>query len=195
MLASQQGITALSLEMETDGRSLNPEGLDLARTAGCFISLSAVELELKDIYDQDSALKSIKEQLRRKQTAGSGRAQVLFSYFDPPQAELCSRHFPPMEDSRPARTSAVFPHPLQLACRLTRGCLEMQWSFDERVHDASAVQKFAEVFSEQLKNLVQHCVSSDGSAYSPSDFPEAEVNQEELDKFLDLLGKSSGGGL
>ena len=71
----------------------------------------------------------------------------------------------------------------------------MQWIFDEQKHTRSVVQKLSDVFYGNLQNLVRHCTSSNGNAYSPSDFPDAEVNQEELDKFLDLLGKSTGGGL
>jgi non-ribosomal peptide synthase protein (TIGR01720 family) len=71
----------------------------------------------------------------------------------------------------------------------------MQWIFDEQEHSSSAVRKLSEVFCGNLQDLIRHCTSSNGNAYSPSDFPDAEVNQEELDKFLDLLGKSTGGGL
>jgi non-ribosomal peptide synthase protein (TIGR01720 family) len=194
-LASQLSISGLRLDIEIDGRSLSPEGLDCTGVVGCFTTLSSVELNLKDIHDNDAALKSIKEQLRGKQSSISGKPHVLFSYFDSPESELSKLSHFSQPDGEPARTGTVFPHPLQLSCSMRRGCLEMQWIFDEQKHSHPAVQKLSDVFYGNLQNLIRHCTSSNGNAYSPSDFPEAEVDQEELDKFLDLLGKSTGGGL
>jgi non-ribosomal peptide synthase protein (TIGR01720 family) len=87
----------------------------------------------------------------------------------------------------------MFPHPLQLHCAVSQGRLEMHWIFDEREHRASEIHRLSDVFRDNLQNLIRHCQSFEGTVYSPSDFPEAGVNQEELDKFLGLLGKSSGG--
>jgi non-ribosomal peptide synthase protein (TIGR01720 family) len=194
--ASQMGTHLLALDIADDGRKLNAPDLDTERSVGCFTTLSPLELNLKDIYDHDSALKAVKEQLRRDRSPGTGKSRVLLSYLDPlgPDASRLEC-FSQFDGREPARTTTVFPHPLQLHCTVTQGCLEMHWTFDPREHHGSAVQKLSAVFCDNLQNLIRHCQASEGGAYSPSDFPEAEVSQEELDRFLGLLGKSTGGGL
>jgi amino acid adenylation domain-containing protein/non-ribosomal peptide synthase protein (TIGR01720 family) len=193
---SQMGALSLALDIEDDGRKLNATGLDCQRLVGCFTALSSLELNLKDVYDHDSALKSVKEQLRRNQNSGPGKSRTLFSYLEllgPDASRL--EYFLPFDGREPARTTTVFPHPLQLRCTVTQSCLEMHWTFDPREHQAPTIRKLSDAFCDNLQNLIQHCQASEGGAYLASDFPEAEVSQEELDKFLGLLGKSSGGGL
>jgi hypothetical protein len=37
---------------------------------------------------------------------------------------------------------------------------------------------------ESLATLISHCRTNAATSYTPSDFPEAELSQEELDKLV-----------
>ena len=45
----------------------------------------------------------------------------------------------------------------------------------------------ADVFTEHLTEIVKHCLSQDNYTYTPSDFPEADLTQQELDMILDAI--------
>jgi len=45
----------------------------------------------------------------------------------------------------------------------------------------------AEAFIEELRALIKHCQSAREISYTPSDFPDAELNQQELDDLITSL--------
>jgi len=47
----------------------------------------------------------------------------------------------------------------------------------------------ADDFIKTLQSLINHCVSLEQRGYTPSDFPEADLDQAELD---DLIASLSG---
>jgi hypothetical protein len=40
---------------------------------------------------------------------------------------------------------------------------------------------------EALRLLITHCRSPEARGYTPSDFPEADLSQKELDKLIDRI--------
>jgi hypothetical protein len=46
------------------------------------------------------------------------------------------------------------------------------------------------VLLDALHQLIVHWLSSDAGGYTPSDFPEAELSQEELDALLEELSET-----
>jgi hypothetical protein len=40
-----------------------------------------------------------------------------------------------------------------------------------------------------LRALIEHCQSAHEISYTPSDFPDAELNQQELDDLITLVTK------
>ena len=40
---------------------------------------------------------------------------------------------------------------------------------------------------EQLRDLIEHCRSAGEGGFTPSDFPEAGLSQDELDRLIEKL--------
>jgi hypothetical protein len=45
---------------------------------------------------------------------------------------------------------------------------------------------------QALKAIINHCQSTDIIGYTPSDFPEADLSQEDLNKLMARVSKAAG---
>ncbi|HEX7241190.1 MAG TPA: amino acid adenylation domain-containing protein, partial [Longimicrobiaceae bacterium] len=69
------------------------------------------------------------------------------------------------------------------------GRLELQIGYAEGVHRHETVERLAEGYADELRELIAHCTSEEAGGYTPSDFPLAGLKQAELDG---LLGSERG---
>ena len=67
------------------------------------------------------------------------------------------------------------------------GALRCDWNYSPAHHDAATIRRLAEDFRAALLRLVAHCVQADAGGLTPSDFPDAQVSQDDLDKLLNRL--------
>lgn len=73
---------------------------------------------------------------------------------------------------------------LRVSGKVLEGKLQMSWAYSENLHRQATVESLAQRFMEVLRSLIAHCQSSETVSFTPSDFPEAELSQEELHKLL-----------
>lgn len=216
-LMTWTGGSVVQLELEGHGREDLFEDVDVSRTVGWFTTLFPVRLDLSDAGDPGSALKKVKEQLRRIPKGGIGygilnylsphqaiRAsleaqpipQVLFNYLGQlDRAEgLASPFQPAEEDIEPSRgLRNQRSHLLEVSGSVVAGNLTLQWRYSAASHRRSTVDWLARTYQERLNALIDHCISSGAGGYTPSDFPAARASQQELDKLVSKLkrqGKS-----
>src|SRR5205807_2681021 len=64
------------------------------------------------------------------------------------------------------------------------GRLRLSWSYSEKLHRRETVERLAERYVECLGEIVAHCRSAEAGGYTPSDFPLAQLEQGELDRFI-----------
>jgi non-ribosomal peptide synthase protein (TIGR01720 family) len=201
------GERAMLLDMESHGREVIADDLDLSRTAGWFTSVYPVLIEL-DHNDVAGTIKSVKEQLRRIPRNGfsygllrylsedgipADRAlqpEVGFLYlgqFDQELSEsapirLAKEPHGPSQSPKQRRS-----HLLDFEARVTGGKLEISLTYSESLHARETIRRLADAFIEELRALIEHCQSAQEIGYTPSDFPEAELNQQELDDLISSL--------
>jgi microcystin synthetase protein McyA len=65
----------------------------------------------------------------------------------------------------------------------------MTWRYSENLHQHATIEALAQRFMEALKELIEHSLSAGAGGYTPSDFPEAQLSQKELD---DLIAEIAG---
>ncbi|MGH8566236.1 MAG: amino acid adenylation domain-containing protein [Gammaproteobacteria bacterium] len=196
---------SLLLDLEGHGREELFAEVDLSRTVGWFTSLFPVCLEL-GAEPPGEALKAVKEQLRRIPNKGIGYGVLRYLH---PEAEVRAvlQALPPPEISfnylgqldqalsesslfRPARESSGPPHSplgrrphlLDVNGWVAEGRLHLHWSYSERVHRRATVERLAQGSLEALEALIEHCQSPEAGGYTLSDFPLAQLDQDELDK-------------
>ncbi|MHC5825992.1 MAG: hypothetical protein ACYT04_61595, partial [Nostoc sp.] len=75
-------------------------------------------------------------------------------------------------------------HLLDITARVVEGQLQVNWNYSRHVHQSSTVESLAQKYLEALLKLIDHCLSPEVGGYTPSDFPVANLNQQELDEIL-----------
>jgi non-ribosomal peptide synthase protein (TIGR01720 family) len=206
--AQWTGSRSVLIELEAHGREELFDDVDLSRTVGWFTTIFPVLLQLGEADEPGVALKSIKEQLRRipnrgigygilrylsqnadigKQLCGLTTPEVCFNYlgqFDQVRAEPISLGFAQENPGRVFSPKALRSHLLDVIGQVVEGKLQMIWIYSENIHRRSTVERLATEYNSALKALIAHCQSPDAGGYTPTDFPLADLGQQELDELL-----------
>jgi non-ribosomal peptide synthase protein (TIGR01720 family) len=82
------------------------------------------------------------------------------------------------------------PHVLDVEAHVSGGQLQLLWIYSENLHRRDTIEALAASFVQALGNLIDHCLAAVGVSYTPSDFPEAELSQQELDQFLATISET-----
>ncbi len=212
--AQRTGQGSLLIDLEGHGREEEiVPGANLVRTVGWFTSIFPVTLTLKPNSDLGTALKSIKEQLRRvpRRGIGYGMLRYLSAGADLPeqlqalpQAEILFNYFERMEQLLPEGSMFRFARELTLSgcpeskrrylleinTTIVKEQLRIDWRYSQQLHREATVQTMASDFIKVLRALIGHCLSSEAGGYTPTDFPLAKLDKRKLSKLSNLLSKS-----
>ncbi|WP_298917460.1 condensation domain-containing protein [uncultured Nostoc sp.] len=206
--AEWTGEHSLLLDMEGHGRNDIFPNINLSRTVGWFACLFPVLLDIEGASSLGNALMTVKEQLRsipnhgigygilrylssedkiRSQLQASPQAEIFFNYLgQTDQVFSQSSMFTPTREcvgpNRSLRGSRVYL--LEVAVVVASGQLHVNWTYSEAIHQRTTVEKLANSFIKALRSLITHCQSRQALGFTPSDFPQAKLEQQDLDKFL-----------
>ena len=158
-------------------------------------------------------LKSIKEQLRRIPNRGIGygllrylnkdtetvkqlqalpRPEVNFKYLGTFDQILSDKSPFKLTNDTWGETRSLRgnrPYLLEVEAKMIENQLHLSWIYSQNVHQQSTIKTLAQSFINALKGLIVHCQSPEAGGYTPSDFPEVDLSQKELD---DLLAEIRG---
>jgi non-ribosomal peptide synthase protein (TIGR01720 family) len=210
------GYRRLLIELEGHGREEIFDGVDLSRTVGWFTTLYPVLFELPAAPDDaPRLLRRVKEKLRSVPQRGIGfgllrylgDAEMRRKLADRPQPEVrfnylgrfdsvlpASLPLSPSPESRGPEHSPLAPllYRLDLNAFIQDGRLQVSWAYPRTLYRPSTIEALAESFTASVRLLIEGCRSSDVSSYVASDFPEAELDQGELENILEQLGVAGG---
>ena len=200
------GREAHRIDMEGHGREEALVALDVSRTVGWFTSLYPVVVDLAGAQDHGSALKLVKEQLRRvpdrglsygvlryasgdaavaEQLAAQPSAQLLFNYlgqFDQVVAGSQLVRFADEPTGAWHGPTNERPHRIEVVAAVRDGRFEARWTYGAERDRPEVIQRLAEGFVAALRQLIAHCIQPGVSGYTPSDFPLARLEQDALDR-------------
>jgi microcystin synthetase protein McyA len=206
------------VELEGHGREDLCDDVDLSRTVGWFTSLYPVALVRPAGARPNDWINAVKAQLRAVPHGGVGfgvlrwlasdaavrdrlaavpRPSVSFNYlgqFDhvlPDNAAftLAAEATGPNRGPRGAR-----PHVWEIIAHVRGGQLHVEWHYSNNLHRRETVARLAGEHLDILRRLVEHCLSPDAGGVTPSDFPLADIDQEDVDRLAALLDESDGNG-
>ena len=203
VIARWTGRADVLIQLEGHGREDLFEDIDLTRTVGWFTSLFAVKLTAH--AELPASIKGIKEQLRavpqrglglgvlrylgdqqtRKALQGLATPRITFNYlgqFDGSFDESDSLFRPVSENKGIERDeSAPLDNWLTINGQVYNDTLELGWTFSEQMFDTGLIQRLADEFCVELREVVEHCVERPLQAFTPSDFPLTRLTQTQLD--------------
>jgi non-ribosomal peptide synthase protein (TIGR01720 family) len=78
---------------------------------------------------------------------------------------------------------------LEITGSIVEGKLQLSWVYSKNIHRQTTIQKLAQSFIDALEELIRHCKSPEAGGYTPSDFPEADLSQEELDDLMSEISE------
>ncbi|MCP4657095.1 MAG: non-ribosomal peptide synthetase, partial [bacterium] len=118
-------------------------------------------------------------------------ARVVFNYLGQLDVAL-----PPTSPLRPAVESAgsaigtegLRRYLLEINGGVTNGCLQLTWTYSENLHRRATIETLATGFLEALRGLIRHCLTPGVGGLTPSDFPEAGLDQARIDQLAAELG-------
>jgi amino acid adenylation domain-containing protein/non-ribosomal peptide synthase protein (TIGR01720 family) len=204
------GHNILSLGMEGHGREQISDHADLSRTIGWFTSYFPVALLLDKNHPGD-AIKAIKEQLRAIPNHGIGfgmlrylehnpevieklksinQENILYNYLGQFGAHDQKDAIFVMTDESCGHDhdlSGPRSHILEIDSMIMDNQLKLDWVFSENLHDFATIEHLANHYIQTLRELIQHCQSPEAGGFSASDFPEADLDQDDLEDLLGML--------
>ncbi|HEX6371120.1 MAG TPA: non-ribosomal peptide synthase/polyketide synthase [Longimicrobium sp.] len=205
------GRVRLALEGHGREEEVGP-GVDLTRTVGWFTSIYPVVLDVAGAAAPGERLKRVKEQLRAVPGRGIGYGALRWMSPDPrvraaldaqPEPEISFNYLGQFDAGSSAETRFRFAggrrgresaaenarrYLLDVNGSIAGGCLWLSWTYGEGTHRRETVERLAEAYVDALRGLIAHCRQAGAGGYTPSDFPLAELAQEELDAL------AAGGG-
>ncbi len=206
------GEGVLLIDLEGHGREDIADQMDISRTVGWFTTVFPVWLDLSGIKGSGEALKAIKEQLRRiphhgigygllrylrkdkdvtMQLAALPQAEVSFNYLG--QLDLALPESAPFQLAREPGGPSHSPlgqrsHVIEVNGSVIGGHLQMEWTYSENLHRRATAERLAGDFVEVLRSLIVHCLSPEAGGYTPSDFPDAELTQADIEALVEEIG-------
>jgi non-ribosomal peptide synthase protein (TIGR01720 family) len=214
------GARQLLVEMEGHGREEIGEGVDVTRTVGWFTTHYPVVIEIEEGAGIGEALKAVKEELRAVPERGLGwglwkwmrtdgeanagsasisgeepEAEISFNYlgqFDQMFSEgspfTFAREALGAERSLKSRRGRL----IEINAMVVGGELRVGWGYSNAIHNEATIETLAKNYVEALRRLISHCVSTQAGGYTPSDFPEFQWNQADLDEMSTAISESLG---
>ena len=67
------------------------------------------------------------------------------------------------------------------------GRLQITLAYGSRVHRRETAERLAAAYAGALRELIEHCRSSEGEVFTPSDFPKAGLDARTFDQVAALL--------
>ncbi|MEM6323585.1 MAG: amino acid adenylation domain-containing protein [Pseudomonadota bacterium] len=188
-LAEASGTTRLDLE--SHGRQRNWTDTDLTRCVGWLTTAYAVTLTLPE--GAEARAKAVKEKLRgalhdaMQGDPDTRGADILLNFLGRQQTGTGAFAALPTPSDGLRAPDSPRSHGYELNLWVAEGALHITLVAAGTAPYAQEASRLTERFAGALRDVVDHCRQAGAGGFTPSDFPEAGLDQADLDAFLDEL--------
>jgi non-ribosomal peptide synthase protein (TIGR01720 family) len=205
------GDSRLLVDVEGHGRETLFNGIDLSRTVGWFTSIYPVLLDAAGGADKAALIKRVKQRLRDVPNKGFGygvlrylrtgalaplpQAPILFTYLGQLDqlvnaSGLYAGKIEPARGIRSPRQRRT--HCFEVCAYINDGCLTIECTFDRTTFADDEIDVLLERIKRELISLIEHCVDPASGGMTPSDTPDIDIDQHELDQLLEEVAALDG---
>ena len=193
------GQTQLRIDLESHGRQVLSEAMDISQTVGWFTTFYPLNLTTETV-DIETLICQVKEQCREVPNQGVGYGLLKYLAKEP---SLTAAEASPVlfnylgQFGQGATSESVFglalescgqtmsperqpQHGLNLNGAVVGGCLSFSISYDRRRYTPDSIVAFTSNIERALAAVIRHCVEEGVGCLTPSDFPLAAVDQASL---------------
>jgi amino acid adenylation domain-containing protein/non-ribosomal peptide synthase protein (TIGR01720 family) len=209
------GSRQVLVDLEGHGREEVLEGVELSETVGWFTTIYPALLETGVEWEVGRALRETKEQLRRTPNRGLGYGVLRYlceeeecrrRLMEMPEAELSFNYLGQFDQvfegsillepakekhGRSVARENESKYGVEVGGMVVGGRLQMVWSYNGRRYRRETIERIAGRYLETLREVIEHCRSEEAGGYTPSDFPLANLTQEELSQLASFLQTES----
>lgn len=205
------GGEAVAFDLEGHGREDLFTDVDLSRTVGWFTSAYPITLERPQLNQPVDWVRAIKEQLRAVRNSGIGNTalrwlssdasvrkrladatppEIAFNYlgqFDhlsPPDALLNLAHETCGPECSPRGARA---HLWEVNALVLEGRFQVRWIFSKSHHTRATIERLANEYLAELERMNDQSQAPGVAVATPTDFPLADIDQQDLDQLAALL--------
>ncbi|HEY3750233.1 MAG TPA: amino acid adenylation domain-containing protein, partial [Pseudonocardiaceae bacterium] len=185
--------------LEHHGREPLFEGVDLSRTVGSFTSVLPAHLPVPQ-GDWGERLNAVKEFLRSIPNHGIGHGMTRYLRADPgtvsPAISFTCADGPAEQRGAAGRFTELTehraadraddcrrPYLIDVHAVIADDRLRLTWTYSTERHRETTIRALADNYVARLTELIEYCAATDGGA-TPSDFPLADLAQEQVDHLL-----------
>lgn len=79
---------------------------------------------------------------------------------------------------------------LSINADVAEGRLSVNWTYSRARIKPATIEMLAASYRQRLRDLIAHCCAPDAGGYTPSDFPDVEIEQGALDNILEIMERN-----
>ncbi|MBX2876157.1 MAG: amino acid adenylation domain-containing protein [Saprospiraceae bacterium] len=200
----QMKVDRLTFGLERHGRETLEDDFDFVGSVGWFTSFFPLPVRAQEENTLGAVIKYIKEELRRVPNGGLGygvlryltpvdsplrlpdqKPDIVFNYLghqDLPSNSWLQNGRALMEGMRHGSSERYYA--LEVNASVKEGQLVFYWTYSQDFFRKSTVEDLIQAFQQAITAIIGHCTQGDIDEYTPSDFPDAEISQDDLDNLL-----------
>lgn len=203
------GSDQLSIWLEGHGRGSLTAEMDLSRSIGWFTSLFPINIDLREKQSISERLKCIKEYLKHIPNKGVGYGILRYlsnEKMDPLNVNrepvISFNYFGQMDNYFQKNIFQIMNEPsglttdlknrrltlVEINSEISSKSLRARFEYNKYYFNKESIQQLADAFITSLKAIIEHCCVQKCFGYTPSDFPLAELTQDQLDKLFNHPG-------
>jgi len=202
-----KGIHQLCIEMEGHGRESIVEDLEFFNSIGWFTTVFPAVLTLDREADAGANLKKIKDQVRNIPNKGltygvlkylsdqqeaidqiALSSAIVFNYLGVENQGVSEILGPVRKLSKDMRNAkSERHHLLEFNVSVIQQKLQVNCAYSKEIYELSTIEHLLKLYEHSIKDIIENCSSSEDHSYSPSDFPDADVSQNDLDALFGQL--------
>lgn len=195
----------LLIDLETHGRFLDAEGLNINRTLGWFTGICPVLLKMTPAEEVGMTIKNVKENLRNipnrgveylslrygkdDQAAYTYESQITFNYLGQIDNTESDEDIYMVKDMIGQNMSSEGERftKIYISSMVIDDVYSVVFDYDSTEFTEGQMKMVVATYIDELKDIIKHCITQEEEQYTASDFGSIGMSEEDLSNIFEVL--------